>query len=189
MYFCTLSEKYTSLFLSFRAFRSKIYFGRFCLSLEDYSFIILEINLKEQRPWNESPLIISKSWALIKIIKIHKSYPSKSSQSGLFDDVLEVGHDQKCFSGRVTNDTRVESWNLQTGQLQKTIQITPNMSIESLTKFSLTSGEYISIYLIPWIISSTKEKEVPTLQLQVALEYKPDRIFYLKAKKWSLKIG
>ena len=93
-----------------------------------------------------------------------ESLSSFSLTSGLFDDVLEVGHDQECFSGRVTNDTREESWNLQIGQLQKTIQITPSMSIESLSKFSLTSGEYISIYLIPWIISTTKEKEVPTLQ-------------------------
>ena len=76
----------------------------------------------------------------------------------MFDEPLEVGHGEKGFPGRDTNDPLVESWILQIGQLQKKIYITPNMSIESLTSFSLTSGEYITIYLKPWIISTTKER-------------------------------
>jgi hypothetical protein len=34
------------------------------------------------------------------------------------------------------------------------------MSYERLTSYSLAPGEYISIHSKPWIISTTKEKEV-----------------------------
>ena len=120
--------------------RPKIYFVEFYPSLEDYSFIILEINSKEERPKDGSPLIISKSWALIKIREIQESHPSISSPSGLLNDLLEVGHDQKDILEREANDPREESWNLQIGQLQKTIYKLPNMSNERLNQFSLASG-------------------------------------------------
>ena len=38
------------------------------------------------------------------------------------------------------------------------------MSNKSLTNYSLDSGEYFSIHLKPWIISTIKEKEVTSLQ-------------------------
>ena len=51
LYFFIVTEKYRFiLFLSFRALRPEIYFVGFYPSLEDYFFIILEINLKKQRP-------------------------------------------------------------------------------------------------------------------------------------------
>lgn len=53
-----------------------------------------------------------------------------SPTSGLFDDVLEAGLEQECFSGRVMNDACEESWHLEIGQLQKTTQITPSVSTE-----------------------------------------------------------
>ena len=65
---------------------------------------------------------------------------SYSLASGLFDELLEVGHDQKGSDGRDTNDPSEESWNLQIGQLQKTIYKLQNMSNERLNQFSLTSG-------------------------------------------------
>ena len=80
---------------------------------------------------------------------------------------LGFGQDETGFLGRDTNDPLMESWILQTDQIQQKIHITPNMSIESLTSFSLTSGEYITIYLKPWIISTTKEKEVTMLHSDI----------------------
>ena len=94
---------------------------------------------------------------------------SYSLASGLFDELLEVGHDQKGFPGRDTNAPLEETWDLQIGQLQKIFYITPNMSNENLTSYSLASVEYISIHLKPWIISIIKEKEVTSLQLFIIL--------------------
>ena len=100
----------------------------------------------------------------------NESLTSFSLTSGTYQ-LLGLGHGETGFLGRDTNDPLMESWILQIGQLQKKINITPNMSIESLTSFSLTSGEYITIYLKPWIISTTKEKEVPTLQYVFLIHY------------------
>ena len=55
-------------------------------------------------------------------------------------DLLEVGLDQKDVLEREANGPREESWNLQIGQLQKTINELPNMSNERLNQFSPTSG-------------------------------------------------
>ena len=60
---------------------------------------------------------------------------------GLLKELLEVGHDQKDVLEREANDPHEESWNLQIGQLQKTINELPNMSNERLNQFSLTSGK------------------------------------------------
>ena len=76
---------------------------------------------------------------------------------------LGLGHGETGFLGRDTKDPLLESWILQTDQFQKQIPTMSNKSFESLSSFSLTSGEYISIHLKPWIISTTKEKEVTTL--------------------------
>ena len=81
----------------------------------------------------------------------------------MFDELLEVGHNEKDSPGRITNDPLEEPWNLQIGQFQKSLYTKPKMSYESLTSYSLAPGEYISIHPKPWIISTTKEKEVTSL--------------------------
>ena len=85
-------------------------------------------------------------------------------------DTTEGGHDQKCCPGRDTDAPALGTWNLQIGNSQKSFYTKSNMSIESLNTFFTTSGEYISIHSKPWIISTTKEKEVTSLQYAVKLE-------------------
>ena len=80
---------------------------------------------------------------------------------------LGIGHGLQDALERELNDPREESGNPQNDQLQKTLSKLPNMSNERLNQFSLTSGEYIAIYLILWIISTMKEKEVPTLHINI----------------------
>ena len=82
----------------------------------------------------------------------------------MFDELLEVGHNEKDSPGRITNAPLEEPWNLQLGQFQKSLYTNPKMSYGRLTSYSLAPGEYISIHSKPWIISTTKEKEVTTLQ-------------------------
>ena len=78
---------------------------------------------------------------------------------------LGIGHGLQDALERELIDRREESRNPQTDQLQKTLSRSSNMSSRELIIFSLTPGEYIDIYLILWIISTIKEKEVPTLHL------------------------
>ena len=92
-----------------------------------------------------------------------------SSTSGLLIDTTEDGTDGKCCPGRDTDAPALGTWNLQIGQSQKSFYTESNMSIESLSTFFITSGEYISIHSKPWIISTTKEKEVTTLQSVVSV--------------------
>ena len=115
-----------------------------------------------EEPWNLQIGQLQKIF-YTKPNMSNENLTSYSLASGLFDELLEVGHDQKGFPGRVTYAPLEEPWNLQIGQLQKIFYTKPNMSNENLTSYSLASGEYISIHLKPWIISTTKEKEVTTL--------------------------
>ena len=87
-----------------------------------------------------------------------------SLTSGLLITPLEVGFGLQDALEREVNDPRSKSWNHQNGQLQKTFRKSPSMSSRELNVFSLTSGKYNAIYLILWIISTIREKEVPTLQ-------------------------
>ena len=77
----------------------------------------------------------------------------------MFDELLEVGHNEKDSPGRITNAPLEEPWNLQLGQFQKSLYTNPKMSYGRLTSYSLAPGEYFSIHPKPWIISTTKEKE------------------------------
>ena len=67
----------------------------------------------------------------------------------MFDELLEVGHNEKDSPGRITNDPLEEPWNLQIGQLQKSLYIKPKMSNENLTNYSLTTSGWFNELLEP----------------------------------------
>ena len=76
---------------------------------------------------------------------------------------LGIGHGLQDSLERNRNDRHEESRNPQNDQLQMSLSRLSNISRE-IIHFSLNSGEYITIYLILWIILTIKEKEVPILQ-------------------------
>jgi adenosine deaminase len=68
-------------------------------------------------------------------------------------------------AGRVQEDRQVKS--LDVVHYHDDPNVLENLITRQMSQFSTTTlyfkGEYITIYLKPWIISTTKEKEVPTL--------------------------
>ena len=95
--------------------------------------------MEEQRPWNGSPLIISS---------LRDSYPPICAiQSSGLCEPLGLDHGGAGFLDRAANGQLWESGQLQMDQLQQKIRIPSDMSIESLTKLLLTSGEYLNIHI------------------------------------------
>ena len=91
-----------------------------------------------------------------------ESLTNFSLTSGGFD-ILGLEHGEKGFLGRHTHGPPMESRILQIDHFQHKLPTTSDVSFESLTNFSLTSGEYLDIH-IKTLNCLMKEKEVTSLQ-------------------------